>query len=75
MRQLFDIRPGDRVYSAQEGIRRAAAARSFWSNHPLNLAFRAARQVETFNLRDFTTFVLDLPADQFLALTGGHDAR
>ncbi|MCC8963745.1 hypothetical protein H8A95_15855 [Bradyrhizobium sp. Pear76] len=75
MRQLSDIRPGDRVYSEQEGARRAAAARSFWSDHPLNLAFRAARQVESFNLKDFTAFVLELPADQFQALTGGRDAR
>jgi hypothetical protein len=74
MRQLSDIRPGDRVYSEQEGIRRAAARRSFWSNHPLNLAFRAERQDDGFSLRAFVAFVLDLPADRFEQLTGGHDA-
>ena len=75
MRNRTSIRPGDRVYSEQEGIRRAAAARSFWSDHPLNLAFREERQVEAFSLKDFVAFVLELSADRFQSLTGTADTH
>jgi hypothetical protein len=74
MRRPSDIKPGDRVYSEQEGIRRAAAARSFWSDHPLNIAFRRYHG-ESFSLKDFAAFVLELSADQFQALTGDRNAR
>lgn len=74
MRQLSDIKPEDRVYSEQEGIRRAAARRSFWSDDQLNLAFRVERQTSTFSLKDFVAFVLELSADRFETLTGGRDA-
>lgn len=50
--------------------RRAIACQAFWSDRPLNRAFREQRQTDTFNLRDFTDFVAGLPSDQFLALTG-----
>jgi hypothetical protein len=69
MRQLSDIKPNDRIISEQAGHRRAAACHAFWSDAPLNLAYREATGASTFNLKDFTAFVIALPADQFLALT------
>ena len=55
--------------------RRAAACRAFWSDHPLNLAFRAERQQTIFSLKEFVAFVIAMPSAQFLSLTGGRDAR
>ena len=74
MPQLSSITPGDHILSEAEGVRRAAARRAFWSDHPLNLAFRAERQADGFSLKDFVAFVVATPADQFSMLTGGHDA-
>lgn len=48
--------------------RREAAIRAFWSDDPLNLSFRRSRG-ETFSLREFIAFVLDLPQEQFEACT------
>lgn len=53
---------------AQRADRRDAAIRAFWSDHPLNLSFRRTRG-ETFSLREFIAFVLDLPQEQFDACT------
>lgn len=53
---------------AQSVDRRAAAVRAFWSDHPLNLTYRRTRG-ETFSLREFIAFVLDLPQEQFEACT------
>jgi len=50
--------------------RRGAACRAFWSSHPLNLAFRRKHGTDTFSLKEFVAFVIAMPADQFLALTG-----
>lgn len=75
MPQLSAIKPNDTILSEQAGFRRAMACSAFWSDHPLNTAFRAARDTETFSLKDFTAFVIALPADQFLSLVGGSDAR
>lgn len=55
-------------HHAQRTERRDAAIRAFWSNHPLNLTFRQSRG-ETFSLREFIAFVLDLPQEQFDACT------
>jgi len=75
MRQLSDIKPGDTILSEQSGMRRAEACRAFWSDQPLNLAYREATGASNFSLKDFVAFVVDLPADDFLKLTGGRDAR
>lgn len=75
MRQLSDIRPNDLILTEQAGMRRAEACRAFWSDAPLNLAFRDQRQTHTFSLSDFTAFVIALPSDEFLSLVGGTDAR
>jgi hypothetical protein len=48
-------------------IRTAAACRAFWSNHPLNLAYRQANGTETFPLSAFVAFVREMPADDFAA--------
>ncbi len=48
--------------------RRAAARRAFWSDDPLNVAFRQLAG-NTFSLRAFIAFVVDLPRDQFEACT------
>lgn len=57
---------------------RAAACRSFWSDDPLNRAYREIKG-ETFSLKDFTAFIEAMPPEQFLALAfqsaGGSDAR
>lgn len=53
--------------SEQENERRKAACRSFWSDHPLNMAFRAERG-ERFTLREFVSFVVGMPAERFEAL-------
>ncbi len=52
---------------ASRADRRDAAISAFWSDHPLNLSFRRTR--ETFSLREFIGFVLDLPQEQFESLT------
>lgn len=75
MPQLSAIKPNDAILSEEAGLRRAMACTAFWSDHPLNVTFRSARQTETFSLRDFTAFVVALPADQFHNLVGGSDAR
>ena len=69
MRQLSDIKLSDTILSEEAGLRRAAACQAFWSDRPLNLAFRQARGTQTFSLKDFTAFVIALPADDFLELT------
>lgn len=74
MRQLSDIKPNDTILSEQAGLRRAAACNAFWSDRPLNLAYRAATGASTFSLKDFTAFVIGLPSADFLELTGGRDA-
>jgi hypothetical protein len=74
MRELSSIKPNDRILSEREGLRRAAACRAFWSDHPLNLAFRNQQQAETFSLREFTAFVVAMPSEQFQTRTGGRDA-
>lgn len=61
--------------SSTEQLRRAAACQAFWSDRPLNLAFRDRHQASTFSLKDFTAFVIAMPAEQFLQLVGGSDAR
>jgi hypothetical protein len=48
-------------------IRRAAACRFFWSNHPLNLAYRAQHGEGTFSLKAFVQFVVDMSSDDFAA--------
>jgi hypothetical protein len=55
--------------SEHEAERRRAACRSFWSDHPLNMAFRVERG-ERFTLREFVSFVVALPADRFHQLGG-----
>jgi hypothetical protein len=45
--------------------RRAAACRSFWSDHPLNLAYRRHIGRETFALKPVVAFVLSLPQGEF----------
>ncbi len=47
-----------------EAERIKAACRSFWSDHPLNVAFRTERG-EPFSLKEFIAFVLALPAERF----------
>jgi hypothetical protein len=61
--------------SSAEQMRRAAACQAFWSDRPLNRAFREQYRTSTFTLRDFTAFVIAMPAEQFLQLVGGSDAR
>lgn len=70
MRNLSTIKPNDAILSEQAGLRRAAACQAFWSDRPLNLAFREQRQTDAFSLKDFVAFVVDLPSDQFLTLIG-----
>ncbi len=53
---------------AQHAERRDAAVRAFWSDDPLNMTFRRSRG-DTFTLREFIAFVLDLPQEQFDACT------
>jgi hypothetical protein len=48
--------------------RRAAAVRAFWSDDPLNVAFRQ-RAGNTFSLRAFIAFVVEMPREQFDAST------
>jgi hypothetical protein len=74
MRKRSSIAPQDRILSEEEGIRRSAACHSFWSDHPLNLAFRAERQADGFTLKDFAGFVIAMPAARFDELTGGRNA-
>lgn len=53
---------------APHADRRDAAIRAFWSDEPLNLTAR--REIgETFSLRRFIAFVLELPQEQFEACT------
>lgn len=53
-----------------EEHRRAAARRWFWSDHPLNLAFREERKINSFSLKEFISFVKNLPAGRFHSLIG-----
>lgn len=46
-----------------------AACRSFWSDDPLNIFYRLQTGRATFSLKDFKSFVLDLPRDEFELLT------
>jgi hypothetical protein len=46
-------------------IRKAAACRSFWSDDPLNLAYRNHTGRHSFTLRAFVNFVVGLPDEQF----------
>ena len=50
-----------------EAERIKAACRSFWSDHPLNIAYRHERG-ETFSLKEFIAFVLAMPAERFQQL-------
>lgn len=75
MPQLSAIGPNDTILSEEAGLRRAAACQAFWSDRPLNRAFREQCQADAFSLREFTAFVIAMPSDQFLALVGGSDAR
>lgn len=53
---------------ASHADRRNAAIRAFWSDDPLNLTAR--REIgETFSLRRFIAFVLELPQEQFESCT------
>jgi hypothetical protein len=52
-----------------EAERIRAACRSFWSDHPLNVAYRRERG-ETFSLKEFIGFVVKLPGDRFAELNG-----
>jgi hypothetical protein len=52
-----------------ESERIRAACRSFWSDHPLNVAYRRERG-ETFSLKEFIGFVVKLPGDRFAELSG-----
>lgn len=58
-------------HHARRADRRDAAVRAFWSDDPLNLTYRRSRG-ETFSLREFIAFVLDLPQEQFEACTRRH---
>ena len=46
-------------------IRKAAACRAFWSDHPLNLAYREKTGSAIFSLAQFVEFVCDMSADEF----------
>lgn len=53
--------------------RKAAACRAFWSDQPLNVAYRRYRARESFALKDFVAWTVALPVDDFHRLTtGGH---
>ena len=58
--------PANDVLSHTE-IRKAAAARAFWSDHPLNVAFRTKSGKQTFSLKEFSEFVVAMPGDEFAA--------
>lgn len=45
--------------------RRAAACRAFWSDYPLNGAYRQVVDDWPFTLREFVAFVVATPTDQF----------
>jgi hypothetical protein len=49
----------------QNEARRAAACRAFWSDAPLNVAYREVVDHRPFTLREFIAFVLAMPAKQF----------
>lgn len=51
-------------------IRKDAAVRALWSDHPLNRACRAAIG-ETFALRDLIAFVQRMPSEEFRACMFG----
>lgn len=53
--------------------RRAAAVSAFWSDDPLNLSFRKVVG-NTFSLKAFISFVVEMPEEQFVACTGGRNA-
>jgi hypothetical protein len=52
-------------------VRKAAACRSFWSDDPLNLAYRDHTGRHSFTLRAFVAFVVGLPQDRFEFLRAG----
>jgi hypothetical protein len=45
--------------------RRDAACRAFWSDEPLNLAYRQEIADQPFSLKEFVSFVLAMPSDKF----------
>jgi hypothetical protein len=51
-------------------VRRAAACRAFWSDHALNITYRKAIGDRPFTLKEFVTFVVAMPPDQFDINTG-----
>lgn len=51
--------------------RKAAACRAFWSNQPLNVAYRQHRDRESFALKDFVAWTIALPVADFDRLTSG----
>lgn len=51
--------------TAEIAARRAAACRSFWSDDPLNVAYRQETGAQSFTLRDFIAYVIELPSRQF----------
>jgi hypothetical protein len=48
-------------------IRKAAACRAFWSDHPLNVAYREKVGSSVFTLSAFVEFVTEMSADDFAA--------
>jgi hypothetical protein len=44
--------------------RKALACRTFWSDHPLNLAYREVCGDRSFSLKEFVAYVMAMPADQ-----------
>lgn len=49
--------------------RREAALKTFWSDHPLNLTYRQEAG-QTFSLKSYIAFVIDLPREQFQSCMG-----
>ena len=50
-------------------LRRDAARKAFWSDHPLNLTYRQEIGSSTFSLKSFIAFVVAMPREQFDACT------
>ncbi len=55
------------MVESTEEARRAAACKAFWSDRPLNIAFRHEIGDRPFSLKEFVAFVMDMPAEQFSA--------
>ena len=65
------VNADEEVGSRESGrhVRRLAraACRAFWSDHPLNLAFRHQHGSDNFTLKAFVQFVVAMPPGQFAA--------